>query len=75
MALSPNPAASVLTVTIPGNKLSDIMLVDTRGNTVMKTQSSDPKVELNVEDLENGLYTIVVYQGSKKIAKRVVINK
>lgn len=72
--LFPNPATDRLVLTgAQGN--ADVFVLDLQGREVMTLNNAalNGRLELNVSDLEAGAYTVVIRQGLKQGAQRVLV--
>ena len=62
-SISPNPAASILTIQIPDewkNKQKLIQLVDITGRVLLEKRVNTEGVDVSVEDVPNGLYFVKI---------------
>ena len=80
LEIFPNPASDRLTITrsMAGwMNGASLMLVDMQGkvwkNESLSYQEGRDEMELNTNQLPNGLYNLVIYTGSEKVSKRVMI--
>ena len=72
--LFPNPATDRVVLTgAQGN--ADVFVLDLQGREVMTLNNAalNGRLELNVSDLEAGAYTVVIRQGLKQGAQRVLV--
>jgi hypothetical protein len=74
-AYSPNPATETLSVSeLDPNKEATAVLVD-RNNVTRKTQKSkDGKIEMDLSQVPNGLYILIVKQNGTAESQQVVVN-
>jgi len=77
---NPNKGNFVLNISSSTNEIATIMMVNVLGERVyLKTfeslNSSSSLQIVNVEDLSNGIYSLILSQGGKKIIKKIVIAK
>lgn len=74
----PNPVKGQLTVELKvsdGETIKQISIVDMLGKVVRQQEGSFNKQEINVEDLENGIYTVRVHTSKRQIVKTLnVVN-
>jgi len=71
----PNPATDVLFV--EGESMVSLRLFDAQGRTVMTRNNINSEVaELNVSDLQAGVYTVqVIDANNKQTAKRIIVHR
>ena len=72
--LFPNPASDRLVLTgAQGN--ADVFVLDVQGREVMSLNNAalNGRFELNVAGLEAGAYTVVIRQGLKQGAQRILV--
>jgi hypothetical protein len=75
MTVSPNPTQGEITVTLGKDETANLFLVTTAGKLV-KTWMSQPAIStLNISNIPDGNYFVVGYQGDKKFAKQIILNK
>lgn len=72
----PNPAKDKLIVyTNRNNTFSTIVITDVLGKTIKTIKTNEPNTELNVTDLQSGVYFIKVTQGNNTNTQKVIISK
>jgi hypothetical protein len=77
----PNPASDK--ITIRRNEIgwmngASVLLVDMQGKIWMKeaiseNDSNRETLEMNTNNLPNGLYNMVIFSGSERVSKKIVI--
>lgn len=60
----PNPVSHSLSLKQRSDQIKSIYITDTHGRTVMKLSSGQVKGEINVQELQNGMYFLIV-EGKK----------
>ena len=74
IAVYPNPACSTVHVRIPAQKGgADVMLYDVTGRMVLAEMDVVDAVDLNINTLPNGFYTLMIRNGSSTYKKKIVI--
>ncbi len=69
----PNPAAENLNIELPANlKTADLNIVSANGTTIMSRQIKAGNNNINVSNLNNGMYYIVIKQNGKIISSKPV---
>ncbi len=71
----PNPAKDKLIVSINNNGNSAIVITDMLGKSVKQIKTSELQTEINVSDLQDGVYFVQLMQGNKSFVDKVVISK
>lgn len=72
----PNPAYGVLTVQFQDKSSKRLLLINEFGKTLIDLKTSERMVELNIESIRDGLYTLqVIGIPGRRIAKRIMILK
>ena len=71
--ISPNPATSILLISHLPHKLMEISLTDIQGKTLLKKTAEDFQVELDINDVESGLYFITIKSSAGIFSKKVLI--
>ncbi len=71
----PNPTSGKVNVTVP--VAADLTVVDINGKEIITpvTVPANEKFELNVEQLNNGMYIILLQSGNYKVEKKLFIAK
>ncbi|PIB34697.1 hypothetical protein BFP72_04375 [Reichenbachiella sp. 5M10] len=71
----PNPAQDFIEIKMPGNKelTTSLMLYNTAGALVKHEDFVDHSYSLDVSDLENGLYVIVLQNDEQKLNRKIQI--
>ena len=75
MTIYPNPTDGILNVDLSSNDSAIISLIDISGKKVSEIQTNSYKTRINVSDLKDGFYIVVVNQNGKQLSKRVIIKK
>jgi len=71
--IGPNPAADYVQITMNGVEAANIKIMDALGTTISKETLISSK-KINVSELRNGVYFVVIdIQGSKTITRKVII--
>ena len=71
--IGPNPAADYIQITTSGVEAANIKIMDALGTTISKETIISSK-KINVSDLRNGVYFLVIeIPGSKTITRKVII--
>lgn len=72
----PQPAADILNVEVPYAKTSKVEIVNISGAIVKATPTNgNPKTEINIGNLNTGLYFVHIYNNENKIIARKKISK
>ncbi len=67
--LFPNPANDKVSIELENNKNSKLTIYNMNGQKVMSSSFNSAHIQLNVSDLEQGLYYISIDQDNKKLSK------
>ena len=71
--IGPNPAADYIQITMNGIESANLKIMDALGTTISK-EAITSKKKINVSDLRNGVYFVVIeIPGSKTITRKVII--
>lgn len=71
--IGPNPAADYVQITMNGVEVANIKIMDALGTTISKETLISSK-KINVSELRNGVYFVVIeIPGSKTITRKVII--
>ncbi len=76
-SLSPNPATDTVSITMTDHRLKivNVSLFDVQGKQMLNTQiSEDNQTDLNVSQLQSGLYFVKITNGQYETVKKLVIN-
>jgi uncharacterized protein (DUF736 family) len=74
-AASPNPAGNTLVISdLDPAKETSASLLDKNNNTLKTASSKDGKIELDLTQVPNGLYILLVKQNDKSETQQIVIN-
>ena len=74
IAVYPNPAYSNIHVHIPAHfNEAAVMLYDVTGRVVCAEKDKNGNIDMNISDLPNGFYTLMVQDGSAVYKKKIVI--
>ncbi len=71
----PNPATEKVIVATSKNSPSTITITDLLGKTVKEIKTSEMQTEVNVSDMQGGVYFIKLTQDNISHVKKVVVNK
>jgi PKD repeat protein len=71
----PNPAKDKLIVSVSNNGTSIITISDVLGKAVKQIKTSELQTEINVSDLQDGIYFIQLTQDNENYVEKVIINK
>ncbi len=77
-SISPNPAASSLTIQMPDewkNKEKTIQLMDIAGRVLLEKRHYTEGVDISVDDVPNGLYFVKINIDSQIFTKKIVVQK
>jgi bilirubin oxidase len=72
IVIYPNPANDVVTITI-SHTSSNIKLMDQTGRVIFTKKSTQKKTELNISELPNGTYSILVQNDTKVYSNKLVV--
>lgn len=72
IVIYPNPANDVVTITISHTN-SNIKLMDQTGRVIFTKKSTQKKTELNISELPNGTYSILVQNDTKVYRNKLVV--
>ena len=71
--IGPNPASDHIQITTSGVEAANIKIMDALGTTISKETVISSK-KINVSELRNGVYFVVIdIPGSKTITRKVII--
>lgn len=71
----PNPANDKLIVSLIKNSNSNIVITDVLGKKVKQIKTTELKTEINISDLQSGIYFITLTQENMNSVQKVIINK
>jgi len=71
----PNPAKDILTVSLNKNSNSTIEILGMNGRTIKLLETKELQTEINISDLESGIYFIRLMQDNNILVKKISINK
>ncbi len=71
----PNPAKDKLIVSLSNSGNSIIIISDVLGKTVKEMTSNELQTQINVSDLQDGIYFIKVSQGDASYVEKIIISK
>jgi len=73
LSISPNPAAEVITVSLPDNNGGKVQIVDITGKTVKEVviPSGQSSMVINIASLSKGMY--FVSDVSRKVVRKLVV--
>ena len=69
IAVFPNPAETALNIVLPSDENTQIEIVNSRGQTIIKTQN---KTSVDISNLPDGLYFIKIRQGQHHFAQKFI---
>ena len=72
-AVYPNPATSVIYVETENDKNAQVTILDVTGRCVKQVEMSDNVSSINIEDVESGVYFIMVQQEGNSSVKKLVV--
>ena len=73
VTIGPNPATDYIQITMNGVESANLKIMDALGTTISK-EAITSKKKINVSDLRNGVYFVVIeIPGSKTITRKVII--
>ncbi len=73
ISISPNPATDFLKIQTPEN--TRIQLTDLAGKTLRSIQNTNGQTEINLENLPDGLYFLILMHGGLVFFKKIVVSK
>jgi uncharacterized delta-60 repeat protein len=78
MAVYPNPSHELLSITLKGqdftnNLQSQLSLFDNKGVMIMHKNLNQATTDLQVNELSPGIYNLLIQNGQKRIAKKIVV--
>ncbi|MBP6731733.1 MAG: T9SS type A sorting domain-containing protein, partial [Chitinophagales bacterium] len=72
----PNPASSMVTVTIPEDILGSLLTItDVTGRKVAQQKLNTSTLQVPVETLANGVYTVTVLTQQKSVTRKLLISR
>ena len=74
MSLSPNPTTDFIQVKLDGDEVSNITLLDLRGNVIARTKTDARSAQLSLVGQPAGPYILRVEQGAKVKVLPVIKN-
>jgi hypothetical protein len=69
----PNPANALVKVSFNNASTHTIKLIDTKGNLILSTESSDVQKDLDVSAVATGMYFVVIQSENGTVSKKVQI--
>jgi PKD repeat protein len=72
MKVYPNPANNRISVSITGYDNAQLMIYDVAGNQIRNITMDRSLVELDISDLQNGMYFMIINDGQEVISKRFI---
>ena len=81
MMVSPNPANSYLEVSLTNEdekKLQltyTLQLIDVMGNTIIKTSITEGKQQLNISDLKEGVYKVIIQTEDELLYRTFLVSR
>ncbi len=76
VVLYPNPASSIVNITLKGMNTADVVITDLLGKVVYQTQTSQTNLELDTASILNaGMYLVSVTDGNnRRFVNKLVVN-
>jgi hypothetical protein len=71
----PNPAKDKLIVSLSNNGSSTIVITDMLGKTVRQIKTNELQTQINVSDLQDGIYFIRLTQDNASYVEKIIISK
>ncbi|MDR0872057.1 MAG: T9SS type A sorting domain-containing protein [Prevotellaceae bacterium] len=75
MSIYPNPTNSILNVELSSSNPADIFIVDITGKTLKQIKTNSKLTQINISDLNDGIYIVSVIQNGEQISKRFIVKK
>ncbi len=72
--LYPNPAENILHVNFMSNEGALFEMIDVTGRVVKTKQLENMKNNIDVSDMQKGLYVVKIFQSGKFVQKSIVVN-
>ena len=72
--IKPNPANNYILVTGIKGKNTEIILKDLQGKIILQQINNNENTELDVENIVNGFYVLLVASGQNIFTKKIIIN-
>ena len=72
-AVYPNPATTVVYVETENDKDAQVTILDVTGRCVKQVEMSDNVSSINIEDVESGVYFIMVQQDGNSSVRKLVV--
>lgn len=69
----PNPATSMIYVEMENDKDTQVSILDVTGRCVKSVQLTENVSSINIEDVENGVYFIMIQQGENSSVRKLVV--
>jgi len=73
VSVYPVPASGMVTVQLPGSSAFDVGIYTMTGQQVFAGKDYQSPAELNIGDLDEGVYLMKIRQGEKTVSKKLVI--
>ncbi|MES2397701.1 MAG: LamG-like jellyroll fold domain-containing protein [Bacteroidota bacterium] len=71
----PNPANDKLFVSVNKNSTGNIVITDVLGKKVKQIKTTELKTEINISDLQSGIYFITLTQENMNSVQKIIISK
>ena len=73
----PNPTKGIVNITITNGETSKTVLhlFDIQGRSILTKETSSSLENLNIENLQNGVYFLSIENGNQKTTKKIILNK
>ncbi len=71
----PNPAKDKIIVSMSNTETSNIVITDVLGKTVRQIKTNEMQTQINVSDLQDGIYFIKLAQDNASYVQKIVISK
>ncbi len=74
IAVYPNPAVSTVFINANDEIISNVMLIDMLGRVIYEATVLDSRHELDVADLQNGIYFVRISTDKQLTTRRIIVN-
>ena len=73
----PNPAKNYITISLDKThtELTSYKLYDVQGRIILNKKSTDTIMNLNIEEVVEGIYQLVVENGNEKITQKIIVKR
>jgi len=73
LSLYPNPASSVVRVTLPSTEYKTITMTDLTGRTIFRTNVNSMDMDINLTGIPKGIYVVQAEGNGKSVRSRLVV--